>query len=255
MEMLKDRVTMITGASRGLGKALAVRFAGEGSAVVLAGRSFDAMNDICREISESGGEGFVVRMDVQDPESIRNAADEAMERYGRIDVLINNAGISMVSPSESLSYEDWNNAIGTNLTGVFFCCQAVARHMIDKGIAGCIINISSTFGKTPVPRRAAYCASKAGTDMITRVLAAEWAEKNIRVNAIAPGYLNTEFIKDLKQRGKLDTEALNRRIPLGRMGNVEEITGLALYMAGDEATYMTGSVVYIDGGWTAYGFV
>ncbi len=255
MELLKDRVTMITGASRGLGKAFALRFAGEGSTVVLAGRSYDAMNDICREITESGGEGSAVRMNVQDPESIRCAVDVAVERYGRIDVLVNNAGISMVNPSESLSYEDWNNAIGTNLTGVFFCCQAVARHMIDRGAGGCIINISSTFGKTPVPRRAAYCASKAGTDMITRVLAAEWAEKNIRVNAIAPGYLNTEFIQDLKLQGKLDTEALNRRIPQGRMGNVEEITGLALYMAGDEATYMTGSVVYIDGGWTAYGFV
>lgn len=255
MELLKGRVTMITGASRGLGKALAVRFAGEGSTVVLAGRSYDAMNDICRAISDSGGEGSAVRMNVQDPESIRGAVDEAVERHGGIDILINNAGISMVSPSESLSYEDWNNAIGTNLTGVFFCSQAVARHMIGRGISGCIINISSTFGKTPVPRRAAYCASKAGTDMITRVLAAEWAEKNIRVNAIAPGYLNTEFIQDLRRQGKLDTEALNRRIPQGRMGSVDEITGLALYMAGDEATYMTGSVVYIDGGWTAYGFV
>lgn len=255
MKLLKDRVTMITGASRGLGKALAVRFAGEGSTVVLAGRSYDAMNDICRAISDLGGKGSSVRMNVQDPESIRGAVDEAVERHGRIDILINNAGISMVSPSESLSYEDWNNAVGTNLTGVFFCSQAVARHMIDRGTGGCIINISSTFGKTPVPRRAAYCASKAGTDMITRVLAAEWAEKNIRVNAIAPGYLNTEFIQELRRQGKLDIEALNRRIPQGRMGNVEEITGLALYMAGDEATYMTGSVVYIDGGWTAYGFV
>lgn len=255
MKLLKNRVTMITGASRGLGKALAARFAGEGSTVVLAGRSYDAMNDLCRTISDSGGNGSIVRMNVQNPESITGAVNEAVERHGRIDILINNAGISMVSPSESLSYEDWNNAIGTNLTGVFFCSQAVARHMIDRGTRGCIINISSTFGKTPVPQRAAYCASKAGTDMITKVLAAEWAEKNIRVNAIAPGYLNTEFIQDLRLQGKLDIEALNRRIPQGRMGNVEEITGLALYMAGDEATYMTGSVVYIDGGWTAYGFV
>ncbi|MGI6396758.1 MAG: SDR family NAD(P)-dependent oxidoreductase [Desulfomonilia bacterium] len=216
MKRLKDRVTMITGASRGLGKALALRFAAEGSTIVLTGRSYDAMNDICRAILDSGGKGTAVRMNVLDPESIKSAVDDAVERYGRIDILINNAGISMVSPSENLSYEDWNNAIGTNLTGVFFCCQAVARHMIDKGTGGCIINISSTFGKTPVPLRAAYCASKAGTDMITRVLAAEWAKKNIRVNAIAPGYLNTEFIQDLSRQGKLDVEALKRRIPTGQ---------------------------------------
>jgi len=255
MGLLPGKVTVITGAGRGLGKALALRFAREGSSVVLAGRSYDLLEKVCDEIRASGGEGFPVRMDVRDPHSVAQAVEEAASRFGRIDVLINNSGISMVSPSESLSYEDWKNAIDTNLSGVFFCSRAVAAHMIDQGISGCIINISSTFGKTPVPRRAAYCASKAAVDMLTKVLAAEWAEKKIRVNAIAPGYLKTEFIQQLEEQGKLDTRSLKKRIPQGRIGSAEEITGMAVFMAGDEATYMTGSVVYIDGGWTAYGFV
>ena len=255
MGLLPGKVTVITGAGRGLGKALALRFAREGSSVVLAGRSYDLLGKVCDEIRASGGEGYPVRMDVRDPHSVAQAVEEAASRFGRIDVLINNSGISMVSPSESLSYEDWKNAIDTNLSGVFFCSRAVAAHMIDQGISGCIINISSTFGKTPVPRRAAYCASKAAVDMLTRVLAAEWAEKKIRVNAIAPGYLKTEFIQQLEEQGKLDTRSLKKRIPQGRIGSAEEITGMAVFMAGDEATYMTGSVVYIDGGWTAYGFV
>ncbi len=255
MGLLQNKITIITGASKGLGKAFAVRFASEGSSVVLTGRSYDLLKDLCSEINASGGEAYPIRMDVKDGESIQNAVNETVERYGKIDVLINNSGIPMVSPSESLSHENWNNAVSTNLSGVFFCSQAVARHMIDRKSGGCIINISSSFGDSPVPQRAAYCSSKAAVNMLTKVLAAEWAEKNIRVNAIAPGYLNTEFIQQLEQQGKLDTESLKKRIPQRRIGNVEEITGLAVYMAGDESTYMTGSVVNIDGGWTAYGFI
>ncbi len=255
MGVLQNKVTIITGASRGLGKALAKRFSHEGSTVALTGRSYDLMKEICHEISISGGESYPVRMDVLDPKSINNAVNETIERYGKVDVLINNSGIPMVSPSESLSYENWKKTIDTNLTGVFLCSQAVAQHMIERRTGGCIINISSSFGQSPVPQRAAYCSSKAAVNMLTRVLAAEWAEKNIRVNAIAPGYLNTEFIQQLEQQGKLDMEPLKKRIPQRRIGNAEEITGLAVYMAGDEASYMTGSVVAIDGGWTAYGFI
>ena len=142
MGLLPGKVTVITGAGRGLGKALALRFAREGSSVVLAGRSYDLLEKVCDEIRASGGEGFPVRMDVRDPHSVAQAVEEAASRFGRIDVLINNSGISMVSPSESLSYEDWKNAIDTNLSGVFFCSRAVAMHMIDRGISGCIINIS-----------------------------------------------------------------------------------------------------------------
>ncbi|MCE5208415.1 MAG: glucose 1-dehydrogenase [Smithella sp.] len=254
MGLLQGKVTIITGASRGLGKALAGRFACEGSSVVLAGRSYNLLKDVCREIHPPDGEAYPVRMDVTDPGSVNAAIHEIVERYGKIDVLINNAGIPMVSPSEDLAYENWKNTIDTNLTGVFLCSQAVAKQMMDRKTAGCIINISSTFGLSPVPQRAAYCSSKAAVDMLTKVLAAEWADKKIRVNAIAPGYLKTEFIGQLEQQGKLDIESLKKRIPQRRIGHPDEITGLAVYMAGDEATYLTGAVVYIDGGWTAYGF-
>ena len=252
---MKNKVALITGAGKGLGKAIALRFASEGAAVALAGRSYDLLMKVCEDIGVAGGKAYPVRMDVRDQASVKQAIHEVANRFGKIDTLVNNSGISLVSPSENLSLDSWNDAISTNLTGVFLCSQAVAGYMSRCQTHGSIINISSTFGETPVPYRAAYCASKAAVNMLTKVLAIEWAVKNIRVNAIAPGYLNTEFIQQLEKEGKLDTHLLKKRIPQGRIASVEEITGLAVYMAGDEASYMTGSVVYIDGGWTAYGYI
>lgn len=173
MGLLHGKVTIITGAGKGLRKALARRFAREGSSVVLAGRSYDLLKDVCSGIHAPDGEGYPVRMDVTDPGSVNAAIHEIVERYGKIDILINNAGIPMVSPSENLAYENWKKTIDTNLTGVFLCSQTVAKQIIDRETAGCIINISSTFGKSPVPQRAAYCSSKAAVDMLTKVLATE----------------------------------------------------------------------------------
>jgi NAD(P)-dependent dehydrogenase (short-subunit alcohol dehydrogenase family) len=168
--------------------------------------------------------------------------------------MVNNAGISMVQPSEELSPKDWQRALDTDLSGVFYGCQCAAHKMIPQG-GGCIINITSVYGIVAAPGRAAYCASKAAGNMLTKVLAVEWAKKNIRVNAIAPGYFRTELVQELIDKGKLPIGGIEKRTPLGRIGEVKELPGLAVYLACDESAYMTGSVINIDGGWEAYGYL
>lgn len=251
---LKDKVAIVTGASKGIGKAIALGYAKEGAKVVLASRSVDLLREIENTIIEKGGAALSLFLDVRKPESVEEVVMEAVQRFGRLDVLVNNAGISMAHPSESLSAEDWRNALETDLSGVFYGCQAAARVMIPQG-GGCIINISSVYGLVAAPGRAAYCASKAAVNMLTQVLAIEWAKKNIRVNAIAPGYVRTELVQGVIERGMLPAGAVEKRTPLGRMGEPEEMVGLAVYLASDESSFMTGSVINIDGGWAAYGYL
>ncbi|MBP7766799.1 MAG: 3-oxoacyl-ACP reductase FabG [Deltaproteobacteria bacterium] len=251
---LKNKVALVTGASKGIGKAIAARFAREGAAVVVASRSLDALEKVVQEIKSAGGEASAITVDVRSVESINALVQKTVDRYGRLDLLVNNAGITMGSPSEDLSPEDWRAAMETDLFGVFFSCQAAARVMIPQG-GGNIINISSVNGILAAPRRAAYCASKAAVNELTKVLAIEWADRKIRVNAIAPGYVRTELVQDVIERGAISMEAILRRTPQHRIGEVEDIAGLAAYLASDESSYMTGSIVNIDGGWLAYGYL
>lgn len=251
---LKNKVAIITGASKGIGKAIAIRFAGEGASVVLASRSLNALEDIVQDIKKSGGEAMAVSVDIRKVESINDLVKKTVDRYGRLDLLVNNAGITMGGPSEDISPENWRAALETDLFGVFFASQAAARVMIPQG-GGNIINISSVNGILAAPKRAAYCASKAAVNELTKVLAIEWADRKIRVNAIAPGYVRTELVQDVIDKGAISLEAIIKRTPQGRIGEVEDIAGLAVYMAGDESSYMTGSIVNIDGGWLAYGYL
>jgi NAD(P)-dependent dehydrogenase (short-subunit alcohol dehydrogenase family) len=160
----------------------------------------------------------------------------------------------MGGPSEDISPEDWRTALETDLSGVFFASQAAARVMIPQGGGG-IINISSVLGIVAAPRRAAYCASKAAVNELTKVLAIEWADRKIRVNAIAPGYVRTELVQDVIDKGAISLAAIKKRTPQGRIGEGEDIAGLAVYIASEESSYMTGSIVNIDGGWLAYGYL
>jgi 3-oxoacyl-[acyl-carrier protein] reductase len=251
---LKNKVAVVTGASKGIGRAIAERFAKEGASVVLASRSLNALEEIAQGVKAAGGEASAVSVDVRNVESINAMVKKAVERYGRLDLLVNNAGITMGGASEDLSPEDWRMALETDLFGVFFASQAAARVMIPQGGGG-IINISSVNGILAAPRRAAYCASKAAVNELTKVLAIEWADRKIRVNAIAPGYVRTELVQDVIDKGAISLEAILKRTPQGRIGEVEDIAGLAVYIAGDESSYMTGSIVNIDGGWLAYGYL
>jgi 3-oxoacyl-[acyl-carrier protein] reductase len=251
---LKGKVAIITGASKGIGKGIAVRYAQEGAAVVLASRAMDLLTPIASQINQEGGKALAWEVDVTRFESVSTMVDKSVEQFGRLDIMVNNAGISMAHPSEELSPQDWQRALDTDLSGVFYGCQCAARKMIPQG-GGCIINITSVYGIVAAPGRAAYCASKAACNMLTKVLAIEWAKKNIRVNAIAPGYIRTELVQGVIDKGMLHIGAIEKRTPLGRIGEVEELLGLSVYLASDESGFMTGSVVNIDGGWEAYGYI
>jgi len=251
---LKDKVAFITGASKGIGKGIAKRYSHEGAKVVITSRSMDLLSPIADEIRDGGGHALALPVDVRKPESIQEAVDKTIEEYGQLDIMVNNAGISMAHPSEDLSPQDWTSAIETDLSGVFYGCQSAAKQMMLQD-GGCIINNTSMYGLVAAPMRAAYCASKAGANMLTKVLAIEWADKNIRVNAIAPGYIRTELVQGIIDKGILDVAAIEKRTPKGRMGEVKDLMEIAVYLASDEASFMTGSIVTIDGGWTAYGYL
>ena len=252
---LKGKVAIITGASRGIGKGIAVRYAEEGASVVVASRSMDLLKKVVEEIRHKGGRALAIDLDVTEYESIEAVMSKTIAEFGRLDIMVNNAGISMAKPSEELSPRDWQRALETDLSGVFYGCQCAAKEMIRQGEGGCIINITSVYGLVAAPGRAAYCSSKAAANMLTKVLAIEWAKNKIRVNAIAPGYFRTEMVQGVIDSGMLPLGAIEKRTPLGRIGEVPEILGLAVYLAGDESAYMTGSIVNIDGGWEAYGFL
>lgn len=252
---LKDKVAIITGASKGIGKGIAIRYAEEGAAVVLASRSEELLASIARQIQDAGGHALALSLDVRRPESVEAVVQKAVKEYGRLDIMVNNAGISMVQPSEQLNPEDWQRALETDLFGVFYGCQSAARQMITQGTGGCIINLTSMYGLVAAPMRAAYCTSKAGANMLTKVLASEWASKNIRVNAIAPGYIRTELVQELIDRGALPVGAIEKRTPQGRIGEVSDLLALAVLLASDESAFMTGSIVTVDGGWAAYGYL
>lgn len=251
---LKGKVAIITGASRGIGKGIALRYAQEGAAVVLASRSLNLLTAIAQKINQEGGEALAWEVDVTKYISVAQMVDKSIEYFGRLDIMVNNAGIAMAAPSAELSTEDWQRALDTDLSGVFYGCQCAARQMMKQG-GGCIINITSVYGLVAAPGRAAYCASKAACNMLTKVLAVEWAKQNIRVNAIAPGYIRTELVQGVIEKGMLPVGAIEKRTPLGRIGEVEDILGLAVYLASEEASFMTGAVINIDGGWKAYGYI
>jgi 3-oxoacyl-[acyl-carrier protein] reductase len=252
---LKDKVAIITGASKGIGKGIAERYAQEGALVVLASRSEDLLGAIAEKINGSGGRALGLKLDVRDPTSVQEVVRTTVEEFGRLDIMVNNAGISMVHPSEDLDPEDWERALQTDLFGVFYGCQSAARQMIAQGTGGSIINITSVYGLVAAPMRAAYCASKAGANMLTKLLASEWAEKGIRVNAIAPGYIRTELVQGVIDKGMLPVGAIEKRTPQGRIGEVSDVLAVAVLLAGDESSFMTGSIVTVDGGWTAYGYL
>ncbi len=251
---LSGKVAIITGASKGIGKGIAIRYAQEGASVVLASRSMDLLSAISEQIRKAGGKALALEADVSRYESVQAMVNKSVEHFGRLDIMVNNAGIAMAGPSEDLSPKDWQSALDTDLSGVFYGCQCAARKMIPQG-GGCIINITSVYGLVAAPGRAGYCASKAACNMLTKVLAIEWAKKNIRVNAIAPGYFRTELVQGVIDKGMLPLGAIEKRTPLGRIGEVQDLLGLAVYLASDESSYMTGSVVNIDGGWEAYGYI
>lgn len=246
---LDGKIALVTGSARGLGKEIALGFAQYGASLVLA--DIEYPEKTANEIKQKGAPCIAVQTDVSDETQVKNLAGGANSEYGRVDILINNAGVSQLSytPTEDLPVEEWDHVVNINLRGTFLCCKYLGKLMIDKG-GGNIVNIASTAGIAGVPRAPAYCASKAGVILLTKSLALEWAQHNIRVNAIAPHYLETELTRGLRDSEKVYS-ALIKQIPLKRMGKAPELIGAVLFLSSDTSSYVTGAVLPVDGGYLA----
>ena len=247
---LKDKNVLITGASRGLGRAMAVGMAQAGAKIIALGRDKDALAETFREISDLNGIAIVYQVDICDDDQVREMVDEVMGSTGRVDILVNNAGISAMNRTTEISKSEWHRIIDTNLNSVFNLSQIVGKIMIDNG-GGNIINIASVLGKMASNRSLHYCASKTTIIHMTRALALEWAPYNIRVNCIAPGFFETEMTK-VQQEDERHRSFLMHKIPFRRFGRPEEIIGSALFLASDASTYVTGSTLFVDGGYSIW---
>jgi 2-deoxy-D-gluconate 3-dehydrogenase len=248
---LDNQVAVVTGSGSGLGQAIAIAFAEAGATVVvtdLAQRLHNAKKTRDR-IIQLGRKSVAVSLNVTSIRSIRRMVKKTIDQYGRIDILVNNAGVNISKPAVEVTEDDWDKVLDVNLKGVFFCCQEVGRTMIERRF-GKIINVASQNGVIGYYNRAAYCSSKAGVVNLTRVLAIEWASKNINVNAIGPTFVRTPLTDKLFQEESFTNEVL-RRIPLGRLGQPEDITGSVVFLASSAAQLITGHTLLIDGGWTA----
>ncbi|TNC26526.1 SDR family NAD(P)-dependent oxidoreductase [Amycolatopsis alkalitolerans] len=239
---LSGRTAWVTGAGKGLGRAIATALAAAGATVAVTSRTSADLVSLAEELGERT---VVLPGSVAEP----GFAEQCVARLGRVDVLVNCAGISPVfKRSESLSGQEWQEVLRVNLDGTWFCCQAAGRRMLEQG-GGSIVNVSSVHGTTGFDRIAAYAASKGGVEALTRVLAVEWADRGVRVNALAPGYFATDLSHGLMRSSW--GEIIRRAVPQGRVGDAGELGGAAVFLAADASSYVTGTTLYVDGGWTA----
>lgn len=248
-QKLKGRIALVTGASRGLGKAMAVALASEGARVALVSRGEAELNQVAAEIQAAGGVAAVFPADVASQEQVLQTESGVRARLGRVSILINNAGLNVRKSVTDLTPEDWRRVIETNVSSAFLLCRSFVPHMKGQGY-GRILNIASVMGSISLPNRTAYSASKAALLGFTRSLALELAEERITVNTISPGLFETELARPVLDNPEIKAQFL-ANIPLARTGKPEEIGALAVYLCSDDAGYITGSDILIDGGWTA----
>ncbi len=251
---LAGKVALVTGASRGIGKAIALALAQDGADVACAATIAANASVTVDEILKLGRKSLAVGARVEEAAQVAAMVQKVSDGLGTIDILVNNAGISSPKPILDMTEADWDQTMDINAKGVFLCSQAVVHRLRDTQRPGAILNIGSIAGTNAFPRRLTYCSSKAALQQMTKVMAIEWASLGVRVNCLAPGYIHSDITAGLSQRGLLDLGALRRRIPQGDLGKVEDIAAAAVFMVSDEARYMTGSTVTVDGGWLAYGF-
>ncbi|MEA3253589.1 MAG: SDR family NAD(P)-dependent oxidoreductase [Chloroflexota bacterium] len=273
----KGKVALVTGASRkrGFGHATAVRFAMEGANVVVNSRyrppeqfpkeekaeGWQGLDSVVDEIEKQGVRALAITADISDRKQVQEMVDHALAEFGHIDFLVANAGTITKGPLLETSEEDWHRTMAVNLDGVFYCCQAVARHMVERGEGGAIVNISSRAGKMGIANRSAYCTSKFGVIGLTQVLAIELAPHNIRVNAVCPGRFPTDIAsatevwKLAREKGINITEAANiihadtvPLTPMRRVGRPEELSDVIVFLCSDKASFMTGQSINVDGG-------
>lgn len=246
--ILKDRVAIVTGSATGIGQAIALAFVREGASVVVdyVGKPGTA-DDTLHKIEAAQGRGVAIEADVSDATQVQNLIDQTVSNFGRLDIIVNNAGIEFKRPFLEFPLDLWQKTIAVDLTGPWLCAQAAARQMVKQGQGGRIINISSVHEDLPMPTNAAYCCAKGGLRMMMRTIAVELAPHKITVNNIGPGAIFTPIDKDVEANPELEQQLMNG-IPLRRWGKPEEVAELAVYLASDAAGYVTGSTHFIDGG-------
>lgn len=243
---LKDKVALVTGASQGLGRAIAIRLGASGAKVACIARNAEKLADTVKEIESAGGEAVAISCDVTKKESVDKALDEVLAKWERLDILVNNAGITRDTLVPRMDDEDWDAVINTNLRGTFLFTRAATRPMMQQRY-GRIINISSVSGLMGNPGQANYSASKAGVIGFTRTVARELAKRNITVNAVAPGFIESEMSARV---GDAVLAEAKKRIPARRLGKPEEVADLVLFVGSDAASYLTGQTLTLDGGMT-----
>lgn len=247
---LDDRVALITGGTKGLGKEIAAALAEAGATTVICARHLDACESLARDIAEQAGRPSLgIAADVTVEQQVTDMFDTVTERFGRLDVLVNSAGINVRHPVEAFPPEAFRQVLDVNLTGTWLCCRAASAVMKGQG-SGSVINISSVLGHVGLEERTAYCASKAAVLGLTRTLALEWAPAGVRCNALCPGPFLTEINQPLLKTPE-KVASLLANTAFNRWGELHEIRGAAVFLASDASTYMTGSSLLLDGGWTA----
>jgi 3-oxoacyl-[acyl-carrier protein] reductase len=247
----KDKVVVITGAGRGLGFGMARRFGQEGAQVVIAEVDAEAGPQAAETLCEEGISAAYMPLDVRDPAQSVALVEKLARERGHLDVWVNNAGIARKALAESLPLKDWDDCIAVMLSGAFYCSQAAGRQMIDQG-SGVIVNVASVNGYQHIEGRVAYSVPKAGLIMLTQALGIEWARRGVRVVGIAPSVVMTDMVRHGIAEGTATLEAYLRRTPMRRLGEVEEVAEAVLFLASDEASYIVGEVLRLDGGWVAY---
>ena len=246
---LKNKTVVITGSSKGIGKNIALTFAKLEANVVISGRDEATLSSVLKEMHQYNPNCIAVSGDLSDISEVRNLIEKAVSHFGTIDVLVNNAGINIAKPAMEVTEEDWDTVLDLNLKTAFFASQAAAKYMLKQN-NGRIINIASQMAFVGYVKRAAYCSSKGGLVQLTKALAVEWAKQGIRVNAVAPTFIETELTEKMF-KDKAFKKDVDSRILLDGLSQPEDISGAVLYLASNLANFVTGETIKVDGGWTA----
>ena len=245
-DRLREKCAIVTGGGRGIGRAIVLAFAREGAHVAAVDRDAETGKDTAAEVERLGQKGRFVQTDVSKKDQIDAMVAKVLKEFGRIDILVNNAGIHVAQPFLEVTEELYDRTMNTNLKSQFFCTQAVARHMVQRGGSGKIVNVGSISAEVADPGASHYCMGKGGTQMLTRAAALELAEHDIQVNVIAPGTIKTKLTDWYESQDSVDY--CKKFVPAARFGTPEEIAGAAVYLAADESAYTTGATIVIDGG-------
>lgn len=247
----REKIVLITGSGNGIGRSIALAFAREGAKVVIVDIDKEAAEKVGNEVKQLGEPHLVISADVSKQKDVVETFSLIMGTFGTLDILINNVGTTIRKPGIEFSEEDWDFVFDTNIKSTFLCSKEAGKIMLKKH-SGSVLNISSIHGLGGISRRLAYSASKSAIDSLTKTFACEWAADGVRMNAIAPGYILTPAIQETFNQGLLNPEDLVRRTPQGRFGTPEEIADAALFLSSTKASFITGAVLYVDGGYAAY---